>query len=326
MPFWKPYVSVAQRRKMAAQSLKHLLKKGQEAQPVQPEGKAIALSFWGKAWCDHIESFSDFENRIPRGRTYIRNGSVCHLQIGAGRVDAFVSGSMLYSVSLTVKPLAPQRWKAIIREASGRIGSIVELLRGDFSDNVMSLVTHPKNGLFPELSEVTLHCNCPDWAVMCKHVAAVLYGVGCRLDHRPDQLFVLRGVDPQDLIDTKVILPSSTTKIDVIPESALSNLFGITLDLSSPTPKAPDARSSNKFPPSKTSTRPRKSPQARDLSAIEIARLRNHLGLSKTEFARELGVSVASVARWERVSGKVQLKPTSLKALLELKTKVKKKT
>ena len=181
---WRPYVSVAQRRAKALRKMEKLRKQGRNIQPVEVEGRTIARSFWGKAWCEHLESFSDFENRLPRGRTYVRNGSVCHLAIEAGRIEAMVSGSELYKVTIKIKPLKPAVWKAIKKQCSGQIGSMLELLQGRLSDHVMSIVTDRKKGLLPLPGQIELGCNCPDWAVMCKHVSAVLYGIGNRLDSR----------------------------------------------------------------------------------------------------------------------------------------------
>ena len=188
---WRPYVSVAERRRRAAKKMDALRKKGVDVQPVVIEGRKIAKSFWGEAWCGHLESFSDFENRLPRGRSYVRNGSVCHLAVAKGRIEAKVSGSELYNVKVAVKTLPGKQWSAIKRRCSGQIGSLLELLQGRLSDHVMAVVTDRQDGLFPAPKEISFECSCPDWAVMCKHVAAVLYGVGARLDARPELLFLL---------------------------------------------------------------------------------------------------------------------------------------
>ncbi|MCP4593706.1 MAG: hypothetical protein GY842_23470, partial [bacterium] len=206
---WAPYVSVAQRRVDALREMGKLRKKGKDIQPIQIEGRTIARSFWGKAWCDHLESFSDFENRLPRGRTYVRNGSVCHLHVQPGRIEAIVSGSELYNIRILIKKLKPVIWKSVKKRCSGRIGSMLELLQGRLSDQVMTVVTDRKQGLFPQPREIQLSCDCPDWAVMCKHVAAALYGVGSRLDDRPELLFLLRDVDAQELIAAELAVPSA---------------------------------------------------------------------------------------------------------------------
>jgi len=231
---WKPYVPVAERRRKAMKKMEALRKKGVDVQPVTIEGRKIARTFWGEAWCDHLESFSDFANRLPRGRTYVRNGSVCHLAIDKGEIEAKVCGSELYSVKIAIKTLPPKKWKEVKRRSTGQIGSLIELLQGHLSDQVMEVVTDRQDGLFPLPSEISLKCSCPDWATMCKHVAAVLYGVGARLDHKPELLFKLRGVDHEELIaaDAEAAVSAATAsgQSKRLASDDLSDVFGIDLD------------------------------------------------------------------------------------------------
>ena len=236
---WKPYVPVAQRRQRALAEMSALRKQGVELQPIQIEGRQIARTFWGQAWCDHLESFSDYENRLPRGRTYVRNGSVCHLALTKGQIEAKVSGSEVYNLDIQVKTLPRKQWQAVKQRCAGRIASLVELLQGNLSDHVMTVVTDRAHGLFPQPGEIHLSCDCPDWADMCKHVAAVLYGVGARLDEKPELLFQLRGVDHEELIDTDVgaavsAATSSSGKSKRLAADELSDVFGIELDAGRP--------------------------------------------------------------------------------------------
>lgn len=204
---FRPYVSVATRRANAAKHAQKLAKGGTTLSPVTIGGTKIATSFWGKAWCTHLESFSDYENRLPRGRSCVRNGSVIDLQIAPGKITAQVMGSSLYKETITIAPLEAKRWAAIKAECAGKIDSLVGLLQGRLSDAVMRIITDRERGLFPAPSEIKLGCSCPDWADMCKHVAAVLYGVGARLDAHPELLFVLRGVDYLELISAAAQAP-----------------------------------------------------------------------------------------------------------------------
>jgi uncharacterized Zn finger protein len=196
---WAPYVPVAERRRKAARAAERLRRKGQVLAPVTIAGRAIATTVWGKAWCDNIEAYRDYESRLPRGRTYVRNGSVLDLQIKPGEVTALVNGSELYRVTVSIRPLLAAAWKRICADCAGRIESVVELLQGKFSEGVMERLCHQQNGLFPRPADIRFHCSCPDHAVMCKHVAAVLYGIGARLDHEPELLFRLRAVDETEL-------------------------------------------------------------------------------------------------------------------------------
>jgi uncharacterized Zn finger protein len=197
---WRPYVSVAARRRKAAKEMAKLKKKGHPVSPVVVEGRTIVKTFWGKAWCENLERYSDFANRLPRGRTYVRNGSVIDLQIAPGEIKALVSGSEIYEVAVKVAPVAKARWRSICTDCAGAIDSLIELLQGRFSKGVMERVCREKSGLFPSPDEIQLSCSCPDWAGMCKHVAAVLYGIGARLDRQPDLLFRLHNVDEKELI------------------------------------------------------------------------------------------------------------------------------
>jgi uncharacterized Zn finger protein len=228
---WKPYVRVAERRMKAAREMARMRKRGGSISPVTIEGRTIAKTFWGKAWCDNLERYSDFANRLPRGRTYVRNGSVLDLQIKAGAVTAMVSGSDLYRIQVRVAAVPKTRWSAVCRDCAGAIDSLVELLQGRFSQGVMARICHEKTGLFPSPAEITFDCSCPDWASMCKHVAAVLYGIGARLDERPELLFKLRKVDEKDLIAKAgkdlPLARKGPAAGKILGEKGLSEIFGI---------------------------------------------------------------------------------------------------
>jgi uncharacterized Zn finger protein len=228
--YWRPYVPVAQRRRNGEREMARLSKKGRQVSPVRVEGREIAATFWGKAWCENLESYSDFENRLPRGRTYVRNGSVIDLKIDPGKVNAVVSGSEIYKTSIAIRPLKPARWKGLARKCMGKIGSLVELLQGKVSSSVLEILARPKEGLFPSPREMDFDCTCPDWADMCKHVAAALYGVGARLDEKPELFFTLRRVDQSELISRAgvgVALKSAGAKSKRLDAAKASAVFGI---------------------------------------------------------------------------------------------------
>jgi uncharacterized Zn finger protein len=228
---WRPYVSVAERRRQAEKKLAQLRKKGQPIDPVRIEGRTIATSFWGKSWCANLERYSDFASRMPRGRSYVRNGSVVDLQIGKGKVTARVAGSELYKIEITIAPVKSTHWKSICRDCAGSIDSLVELLQGRLAKGVMDRVCREAGGLFPTPEEIKLSCSCPDWADMCKHVAAALYGTGARLDTKPELLFVLRGVDVNELLagastDIAISKPKPR-KTKVLADDDVAALFGL---------------------------------------------------------------------------------------------------
>jgi uncharacterized Zn finger protein len=224
-------VTVAERRRKAEKAAAKARKAGVNLSPIAPSRGAIARTFWGKAWCDNLERYSDFANRLPRGRTYVRNGSVIDLAIGPGEVRAQVMGSSLYRVEVSVAAVPRKRWQAIGAECAGSIDSMVELLQGKFSQAVMQRLCRPGEGLFPAPKEIRFSCSCPDWAAMCKHVAAVLYGAGARLDQRPELLFDLRRVNGNDLLARAGSGLASTGKgkasARMLEDSALGEVFGI---------------------------------------------------------------------------------------------------
>ncbi len=229
---YRPYVPVAQRRANALREVRRLAAKGKRVSPVQIAGRTIASTFWGKAWCDNLESYSDFSNRLPRGRTYVRNGSVVDLQIEPGKITSMVSGSSVYRIAIQIRPLAAPRWKQLKQQCGSGIGSVVELLQGRLSTSVMAIVSGRDSGLFPAPKEIEMSCSCPDWAGMCKHVAATLYGVGSRLDHQPELLFKLRQVDHVELI-AQAGRPAPKLKgagRRTIAKEQLADVFGIELE------------------------------------------------------------------------------------------------
>jgi len=229
---FKPYVPVAERRRIAMREIEKRLRKGQAMSPVQIDGRVIAKTFWGKSWCENLERYSDFANRLPRGRTYVRNGSVVDLQITSGEIHALVSGSALYKVTLTVSPVAKSRWKSICSDCAGAIDSLVELLQGKLSKGVMERICQQNVGLFPSPAELKLLCSCPDAAGMCKHIAAVLYGIGARFDEQPELLFRLRAVDEKELIAAAPSVKQKKPKSAKILSSDenLSDIFGLDIE------------------------------------------------------------------------------------------------
>jgi uncharacterized Zn finger protein len=256
---WRPYVSQAERRRRATLEMAKLKKKGHPVAPVVLQGRTIASTFWGKAWCDNLEGYGDYENRLPRGRTYVRNGSVVDLQIAEGEINARVSGSDLYKVKVDIVPVPKVRWESICKDCAGGIDSLVELLQGRFSKGVMERICRQRSGLFPSPAEIRFSCSCPDWASMCKHIAAVLYGVGARLDDKPELLFRLRKVDEKDLLAGAAAgLPVSRKKPrsgKVLDAEDISGIFGLDLDIGSELEPAKTATRINGKKSRKTSPR-----------------------------------------------------------------------
>ena len=232
--------------------------------------------------------------------------SSSHLQ---GKVEAIVSGSELYRVNINISPLSASKWKNLRKQCTGQIGSMLELLQGRFSDNVMEIVTDQNQGLFPKPSEIELACDCPDWAGMCKHIAAVLYGVGARLDHQPELLFLLRNVDHEELITTELDIHSATSgkgKRRRLAGADLSDVFGVDME----EPVKPERKTS-----AVRKKTVKKSKKAFTPTAAAVTRLRKRFGMNTSQFATLVGVSPPTVTNWENGSGELNLRQRTLAAL-----------
>ena len=244
---WAPYVSVGDKLNKAVRHAAQLAKKQKrEREPVSIQGRAIAKTFWGKAWCDNLTAYQDYSNRLPRGAAYVRNGSVVDLIIKPRRIEAIVAGSNPYTVKIEITELDKHRWKAIRSECSESIDSLLDLLSGKLSDGVMKQLTDQKTGLFPSPREIRMSCSCPDSASCCKHLAAVMYGVGARLDNQPELLFLLRGVDHQELISQAIAAGNLDHELSRggggLDSQDLGAIFGIELETSVGQPSKPTTK------------------------------------------------------------------------------------
>lgn len=192
-------------KRNAEESKKKEKKKGNVLEPVVVQGRNIVKNWWGKAWCNNLEQYADYESRLDRGKRYVRTGAVIDLKIQRGKILARVQGSrkVPYKVEIRISPLSEEKCQSIIRQCGRKIESMEELLNGNFPEEMQELF-QGKGGLFPTPSEISFNCSCPDWALMCKHVAATLYGVGARLDVNPLLFFELRGIDIGHFIDVTI--------------------------------------------------------------------------------------------------------------------------
>ncbi|MGB7347637.1 MAG: SWIM zinc finger family protein [Pirellulaceae bacterium] len=268
---WEPYVPVAQRKANGKREAKKRLKKGENLQPVEIAGRTIVKTFWGQAWCDHFESYRDFANRLPRGRTYARNGSIADLRITTGRITGMVCGSDLYQVEIQIGPLKAAKWKAIRKGCGTSVHSLIDLMRGKLSDDVIARLTDAKEGMFPIGNEMSLSCDCPDYSRLCKHLAAVMYGVGNRLDASPELLFVLRGVDQSELIAEALGSDQASSAMGLDSQSDLDGedlgaIFGIEMA------EVPTKRKSVRKAPVKKKLAKKKEPKKKNIVKKKAAK------------------------------------------------------
>ena len=273
-----PYVPVAQRQAKAEKEQKKLEKQGKRLAPVRllHAGRTLCASWWGNAWCDNLFRFGDYENRLPRGRSYLRNGAVIDLQIEKGHVTALVQGTHLYTIEINIKPLPAAVWNSLVADCSANITSLVDLMAGRFGDTVMRRLIRSGDGLFPEKREISFDCSCPDYADVCKHVAAVLMGIGVRFDEDPTLFFTLRGVDPNALV---AAVAGSLTSLDTsaVPDddlltadaSDLTDLFDIDVEPAArPKPASlPEAKSATRAVAAATAPANDSKPQPKPVAA-----------------------------------------------------------
>ncbi|MDF2907869.1 MAG: hypothetical protein K0R34_3190 [Herbinix sp.] len=233
---YPPYVSVAEKKEKSLKALAKLKAKNKDLQPITIEGRTLVKSWWGKAWNENLESYADYSNRISRGRSYVRNNAVLDLKIAKGEVKAIVQGSSSkpYTISILIDKLSKERWNKVIDLCNHRVDTLEELLAGSFPKDLVALFKEKKYGLFPSPKEIHFDCSCPDWASMCKHIAAVLYGIGARLDTNPLLFFELRDIDSMELVKKSMekkldnMLKNANKKSErKIVEKDVFDLFGI---------------------------------------------------------------------------------------------------
>ena len=301
------YVSVAERKAQAQKALAKLRKKYPNLSPVFIEGTQIARSVWGKAWCMHLESFSDYSNRIPRGKSYVRSGAVVDLHIEKGLITALVTGSSStpYEVRMEIACLNGER-KEKIEKLFREVASLelLDLLQGKLPRSLMAALTDTRDGLFPRVNEVKHTCSCPDYADFCKHQAAVLYGVGNRLDTQPELLFTLRG------LDATVLTAGAEETLELaagseLGERDLAALFGVELvdaALWTTEPQPPPKKAKSKR---KQSTDGKESPaqsaRTPKTPMEQLLYIQKYTRWDFSELAQQLSTTANRISKWSSV-------------------------
>jgi uncharacterized Zn finger protein len=315
MVYWRfpKYVTVGERKKKAENKLKKLMKKNPGMKPVRIAGRAIATTWWGKAWNTNLEQYADYANRIGRGRSYVRHSAVLDLQVDPGRVTSQVQGSRSkpYVVTVEIKKISRPNWRHIKNACEGKFDSLKKLLAGKFPRSLGELFTQTGKGLFPTPNEIKFSCSCPDWAGMCKHVAATLYGIGARLDEDPGLFFKLRKARMGDLVSEAVaetsrgILQKAEQKTGRVMETAdLSDLFDIDMDIGeevstyghkhSIKPVAKRRKSGTPAGKRKTSAAG-KTAVSNDFTAVEKIIKKNSKGITTAGLVKKTGMDIDRV-------------------------------
>lgn len=222
-------------RRKSAETREKEKAKGKVLEPVLIQGRQIVNHWWGKAWCENLERYADYESRLGRGKRYVRTGAVIDLKIKKGKILARVQGTRKtpYRTEIRISPLSEEKCQAIIKKCGQKLDTLEKLLSGNFTEEMKELF-QSRDGLFPSPKEISFQCSCPDWALMCKHVAAVLYGVGARLDENPLLFFELRGIDVGRFIDVTLADRAETMLANadhiterVMDEDSTGRLFGV---------------------------------------------------------------------------------------------------
>lgn len=264
------YVSKAEKMEKAESARKALQKKGISLEPVILPGRTIATSWWGKAWTGNLERYSDYENRLPRGRSYVRSGAVLDLKIREGIITALVAGSRSkpYSITITIAPLNRKQRDALQERSRSSLDSLQLLLTGEFPTDLKNDFFRQTSGIFPSPKEIKLDCTCPDWAEMCKHVAAALYGTAVRLDEKPELFFLMRGIEVNSFIGEAVQEAGRTIAKKAAGKSArtltiatgeMEALFGISLETADNIPEPAVKKISKTVLKKRTATEKKKS-------------------------------------------------------------------
>ena len=228
--------SAEELRRRAKESIKTAKQKGRKYEPIVAKSKrgAVCTSWWGQAWCENLEKYADYASRIERGRGYVRSGAVVDLQIEHGHVTAKVQGRRKtpYNVEIMIGRLSEESCQHIIDRCSSKIESMEKLVSGEFPEELKDIFSS-KEGLFPTPTEISFRCSCPDWALMCKHVAAVMYGIGIRFDENPFYFFTLRGIDVDRFIGVALenrvekMLQNHNCKSSRIIDGDTTEIFGV---------------------------------------------------------------------------------------------------
>lgn len=334
---WAPYVPVAERQRRAAREAKSLAGKGQKLRPIRIPGRTIANSFWGKAWCQNLENYADWANRMPRGRTYARNGSIVDLQISAGKITSLVYGSEMYKIQITIEKIKPNHWQAIRKDCATRVGSLIDLMRGKLPPAVLERLTSRKDGIFPSPSEINIRCSCPDGAVMCKHAAAALYGVGYLLDSEPELFFLMRGVSQAELVSDAMLTQKQSDAMGLDAQSTLDSddlgaLFGIDLSTAEGSAVKADSKSKQK---AGSRSRSKVNPQASQSSVLpHQVRAAVKEATTKKAAVKKTAVKKAAVKEVatkkavvkKKVAKKTNLKKTAVATPVNEKISIKKES
>jgi SNF2 family DNA or RNA helicase/uncharacterized Zn finger protein len=159
--------------------------------------KQYGRTWWGQQWLKALDRI-DFSNRLPRGRSYANNGKVKNINFEDSGIRAKVLGSRSspYDVAIIAPPFTEKEKKALVRGIKNDPLVLSQLLNRHLPNELLAIAETNHIKIFPQTwHDLKLNCSCPDWAVPCKHLAAVIYLVADEIDQNPFRVFSLHGFD-----------------------------------------------------------------------------------------------------------------------------------
>ena len=163
----------------------------------------FGATWWGRLWINGLEKLGDdYENRLPRGKKYAEDGHVSHFGVQPGEIQARVHGRKTYNVTLGLPALTAAQWEKALDRIAQESRFVASLLAGEMPQGLDETFREAGASLYPRVpKELQTHCDCPDWANPCKHVAAVCYIMAEALDRDPWLLFDLRGRTREEVLE-----------------------------------------------------------------------------------------------------------------------------
>lgn len=200
-------------------------------------------TWWGEQWLNALTHI-DYDNRLPRGRTYANKGAVKDLKLSGGALHAKVQGSRPrpYQVSIQVPSLTEKNVENLLDALVSDPGVIARLLNGELDPSVLTHAQYLGIAIFPsKWKDLAMQCSCPDWAVPCKHLAAAIYLMSREIDSNPFLVFSLRSVDLAQRLKVRGIHIEREAAVQLPRFSALLATDNALVEVTPPDPATLDA-------------------------------------------------------------------------------------
>jgi len=174
-------------------------------------------TWWGEHWLRSLEKV-DYDNRLPRGASYARSGHVKEVKIKGNQITAKVAGSRPrpYNVTVIIPPFFEEQVEALMEGIIRRPALISKLLNRELDPEILNIAETKGLKVFPrQWTDFKMQCSCPDWAVPCKHLAAVIYMISREIDNNPFLVFEIHKVQLMDELNKRGIFISNTQRSEI---------------------------------------------------------------------------------------------------------------